>query len=290
MDWDKLKIFNGVAKAGSFTNAAKNLNTTQSALSRQIKSIEDSLNISLVTRHARGLVLTHEGEQLFKTADEMSQKLNSTRLALMEGKNKPVGLLKITTSVTFGTLWLVPKLKEFKALYPDLDIDLTICDNAVDLSMGEADVAIRYRVPKQADFIHRFLLNLNHNIYASPQYLQEKGTPTKASDLKKHNIILYGPDVPKGLENVNWILKVAKLDPSFHGVLEVSSLYGVLEAVKSGMGLATLPDFLAASAPGLVRVLEGTSGPAFKAYLIYPSEHKRTKRVRAFIDFVISHL
>lgn len=290
MDWDKLKIFHSVAKAGSFTNAAKHLNTSQSALSRQIKSLEDSLNISLFTRHARGLVLTHEGEQLFKTADEMAQKIQATRLALMESTDKPVGRLKVTTSVTFGSLWLIPKLKEFKDMYPDLDVELTLSDNIVDLALGEADVAIRYRVPKQADFIHRFLMNINHHIYASPKYLQEKGTPLKATDLKKHSIILYGPDVPKGLENINWILKTAKIDKPYHGTIEVNTLFGVLEAVKAGMGLATLPDYLAASAPELVRVLEGSTGPAFKAYLIYPSEHKRTKRVRAFNDFIVSHL
>lgn len=290
MDWDKLKIFHAVAKAGSFTNAAKSLHTSQSALSRQIKTLEDSLNISLFTRHARGLVLTLEGEQLFKTADEMSQKINATRLALMEVSDKPVGRLKVSTSATFGSLWLVPKLKEFKELYPDIDIELTLCDDTVDLSLGEADVAIRYRIPKQADFIHRFLMDISHHIYASPQYLKEKGIPKKASELKNHNIILYGPEVPKGLENLNWITGLAKFEETYHGALEVNSLFGVLEAVKSGMGIATLPDFLAASAPDLVRVLEGSTGPAFKAYIVYPSEHKRAKRVRAFNDFIISHL
>jgi DNA-binding transcriptional LysR family regulator len=290
MDWDKLKIFHIVAKAGSFTNAAKDLNTSQSALSRQIKSLEDSLKISLFTRHARGLVLTLEGEQLYKTADEMATKLKATRLALVEGTNKPVGRLRLTTTITFGSLWLVPRLKEFNELYPDIELQLTLIDEDVDLAMGEADVAIRFRAPKQADLIHRFLMNVNHHIYSSPKYLKEKGTPKNLSDLKKHNIILYGPKRPKSLENINWILKTAKIDPPFHGVLEVNTLFGVLEALKAGMGIATIPDYLAASAPDLVRLLDNATGPAFRAYLIYPSELKRSKRVRAFNDFIISQL
>ena len=290
MDWDKIKVFHAVAEAGSFTNAAKLLNTSQSALSRQIKNLEDSLNISLFTRHARGLVLTHEGEELFKTAAEMSVKINATQTALMEGSNKPFGPLRITTTITFGSLWLVPKLKKFNELYPDLDIQLTLIDDDLDLAAGKADVAIRFGESEQADLIQRYLMSANHHIYASPKYLKERGTPKSVSELKKHNIILYGPNKPKSLKNINWILDAAKISPPFKSVLEVNTLFGVLEALKAGMGLATIPDYLAENAPELVRVLEGTTGPAFKAYLLYPSELKRSKRVRAFNDFIISQL
>lgn len=290
MDWDKIKTFHAVAEAGSFTGAAKVLHTSQSALSRQIKTLEDNLNISLFTRHARGLVLTHEGEELFKAADEMSKKINAARMTLMEGSKKPFGPLRITTTITFGSLWLVPKLKKFNELYPDLDIKLALIDDDVDLSTGEADVAIRFGESEHADLIQRYLMSVNHHIYASPKYLKEKGTPKTTSDLKKHNLILYGPNKPKSLKNINWIMDAAKMTPPYKSVLEVNTLFGILAALRAGMGMAAIPDYLAESAPELVRVLEGSAGPAFKAYLVYPSELKRSKRVRAFNDFIISHL
>ena len=111
MDWDKLKIFHAVAEAGSFTSSTVNLNLSQSAISRQIQSLELELKTQLFERHARGLSLTENGEYLFKTARGVISKLKDVESALIDKKNKPSGKLTVTTVVSFGTTWLTPSFK-----------------------------------------------------------------------------------------------------------------------------------------------------------------------------------
>ena len=124
MDWDKLKIFHTVAEAGSFTNASAVLNLSQSAISRQIQSLENELKIHLFERHARGLVLTTNGEYLYKTANEVISKLKDVEATLSDEKDKINGKLTVTTVVSFGTTWLTPRIKEFMTLHPDVEIEL----------------------------------------------------------------------------------------------------------------------------------------------------------------------
>ena len=126
MDWDKLKIFHTVAEAGSFTNASTILNLSQSAISRQIQSLEQDLKIHLFERHARGLVLTNNGEYLYKTANEVISKLKDVEATLVDEKDKITGKLTVTTVVSFGTTWLTPRIQEFMSLHPEIEIDLIL--------------------------------------------------------------------------------------------------------------------------------------------------------------------
>ncbi len=290
MDWDKLKIFHAVAESGSFTHATQKLGLSQSALSRQIRALEESLNISLFTRHARGLVLTQEGEQLFDTASEVLKKIERAEVSLLEAKDKPRGRLRVTTTVTFGSLWLLPHMKEFIKLYPDIQLEFMLSDDVVDLTVREADVAIRFNVPGQADLIQRQIGSVHHHIYASPQYLTQKGTPEKPADLDNHDLIIYGPTVPTALKNINWVMDAGATGYKRTPIIQVSSLFGVLEAVKAGLGLAAIPDYVAAGNPELVRILADIEGPAFKTFYVYPSELKGSKRVNLFRDFLIKEI
>ena len=113
MDWDKLRIFHAVADAGSFTHAGHELGLSQSAVSRQISALEDALNVPLFHRHARCLILTEQGEMLYRTAHEVFTKLTAAQTRLMDSKEKPSGELRITTTVGLGSVWLTPRLKEF---------------------------------------------------------------------------------------------------------------------------------------------------------------------------------
>ena len=113
MDWDKLRVFHAVAEAGSFTHAGETLNLSQSAVSRQISALEESLNVPLFHRHARGLILTEQGELLNRTARDVFTKLAMTEAQLSESRERPRGPLKVTTTVAFGSLWLTPRIREF---------------------------------------------------------------------------------------------------------------------------------------------------------------------------------
>ena len=145
MDWDKLKIFHAVAEAGSFTNATINLNLSQSAISRQIQSLEQDLKVQLFERHARGLTLTENGEYVFKTAHEVISKLKEVETSLGDQKSKPTGKLTITTVRSFGTHWLTPRIQEFMRLNPEIEIELVFDDKELDLSTRQADIGIFMR-------------------------------------------------------------------------------------------------------------------------------------------------
>ncbi len=167
MDWDKLRVFHAVAEAGSFTHAGEMLNLSQSAISRQIGGLEASLKVPLFHRHARGLILTEQGELLYRTAHEVFGRLAMTAAQLAESKDRPKGPLKITTTVAFGSTWLAPRLREFIEVYPEIELSLLLADRDVDLSMREADVAVRLAPPTQPDLIQRHLVTVHMLIYAA---------------------------------------------------------------------------------------------------------------------------
>jgi len=180
MDWDKLRVFHAVAEAGSFTHAGEALNLSQSAVSRQISALEESLSVPLFHRHARGLILTEQGDLLYRTAREVFAKLAMTEAMLSESKDRPRGPLKVTTTVAFGSGWLVPRIREFLELYPEIQLSVVVDDSELDLSMREADVAIRMSAPRQPDLVQRHLLTVRYHIYAAPEYLKKYGVPQKA--------------------------------------------------------------------------------------------------------------
>src|SRR6185437_5810593 len=208
MDWDKLRVFHVVAEAGSFTHAGDALNLSQSSVSRQISALEESLSVLLFHRHARGLILTEQGELLFRTAREVFSKLAMTEAMLSESKDRPKGPLKVTTTVSFGSAWLTPRIREFTDLYPEIQVSLVVDDTELDLSMREADVAIRMSAPRQPDLVQRHLTTVRYHIYASTEYIKKFGQPERPEDLDEHRVIVYGEDARPPVPGVNWLMEV----------------------------------------------------------------------------------
>ncbi len=290
MDWDKLRVFHAVAEAGSFTHAGDTLNLSQSAVSRQISALEEALQVPLFHRHARGLILTEQGESLNRTVREVFAKLAMTEALLTESKEKPAGRLKITTTFGFGSSWLAPRLQGFLNLYPDVTVALLLDDTDLDLAMREADVAIRMHPPKQPDLVQRHLMSMEFHIVASPEYLKQAGTPAKPEDLDAHKLILFGdyrPPVP----DINFLADLGrKAGSARKPLLEVNSLQAMSLAVRSGLGIAALPDYMANGTEGLVRVLTDVKAPKVDVYFVYPEELRNSKRVAVFRDFLLTRL
>ncbi len=287
MDWDKLRIFHAVAEAGSFTHAGEQLNLSQSAVSRQIAALEEYLQTSLFHRHARGLILTEQGELLYRTAHDVFAKLAMAEAMLTDSKDKPSGELKVTTPVAFGSIWVAPRVREFVDLYPDVSIHLKADDRELDLSMREADVAIRMRKPTQPDLIQRKLITVHNHIYASPEYLRRFGTPSSMEDLAKHRLIVYGEDAPPALADINWLMNTSHRDGPPNPVLRINNVYGVMVAVESGLGVAALPDYMVQGNSRIIRILQDSEGPAFDTYFVYPEELRNSKRIAVFRDFLV---
>ena len=290
MDWDKLRVFHAVAEAGSFTHAGDVLNLSQSAVSRQISALEEALQVPLFHRHARGLILTEQGESLNRTVREVFAKLAMTEALLTESKEKPAGRLKVTTTMGFGSSWLAPRLYAFLEQYPDVTMQLLLDDTDLDLAMREADVAIRMHAPKQPDLVQRHLLSMEWHVCASPEYLRLRGTPARAEDLDDHRIILFGSYRPP-VEDVNWLAEIGRKPGQVRrAVLEVNSLQGMLMALRSGLGIAAVPDYMAVETEGLVRVLPDIKAPKVDVYFVYPEELRNSKRVAVFRDFLLARL
>ncbi len=291
MDWDKLKIFHGVAEAGSFTKATINLHLSQSAISRQIQSLERELKVQLFERHARGLILTENGEYLFKTANEVISKLRDVESAITDQINKPRGKLTVTTVVSFGTTWLTPRIQEFMQLNPEIEIELIFDDKELDLSTRQADIGIWMRRPKQLNYIQKKLIDINYHIYGSTKYLEKKGHPKSINDLNKHKFISYGKGTPSPAFNADWVLKLGmKNQKSRRPIMKVNSVYGLLLAVQSGVGLASLPDYITVSVPNIVKVLPKIEGPITEAHFVYPESLKNEARLKAFRNFLYSKI
>ena len=287
MDWDKLRIFRSVAEAGSFTHAGETLNLSQSAVSRQISALEESVNVKLFHRHARGLILTEHGELLFRTAKEVFHTLAMTEAQLAETREKPSGPLKVTTTVGFGSTWLTPQIKEFIELYPEVEFSLILTDLELDLGMRQADIAIRMTPPRQPDLIQRQLLSVSTHVYGSDDYLKEHGVPETISDLDTHNLIVYGSDLPPPTPSVNWLLDAGKPERRRKPILRVNNLYGIYRAVRSGLGLASLPDYIVPLDVNLVKVLPDLSGPTNPTFFVYPEELRHSKKIGVFRDFLL---
>lgn len=289
LDWDKLRIFHIAAESGSFTHAADKLNMSQSAISRQVSALEDDLGLKLFIRHARGLVLTEVGEQLFRTAHRMQRELLEVETQMSESRDTPTGPLLVTTTVGFGSSWLASRINEFVPLYPDIHLEIKLNDAELDLAMRAADVAIRLHRPIQGELIQRKLFTVHFHVYASKTYLEEHGMPVSVEDLDNHAVISFGDPAPSFLGDVNYLERVGRNDNSpRQAILKVNSIYGMMQAARAGIGIAMLPDYVTEGETELVRILDQVELPEFETYFVYPPALKNSKRVGVFRDFLVS--
>jgi len=284
MDWDKLRIFHAVADAGSLTHAGDALHLSQSAVSRQIRALEESLNTTLFHRHARGLILTEQGELLFDATRAMARRLDTATARIKDSEEEVFGELRVTTTTGFGSLWLAPRLSALYERYPDLKIDLMLEERVLDLPMREADVAIRMKEPSQAELIRKRLLSIRMRLYASPEYLAQNGRPRSIEDLAPHRLICQNPtsaQVAAGASLVQYLLS-----HDVRSTLTVNNYFGVLQAVISHLGVGVLPDYLIDNFPQLERVLPEVESVEVPVFLAFPEELRHSRRVAAFRDFV----
>lgn len=288
MDWDKLRIFHAVAQAGSFTHAGETLHLSQSAASRQISSLEQDLGVSLFHRHARGLVLTEQGELLFRTAHDVLMKLESVQTRLKDSKEKPNGPLVVTTTVGLGSTWLASRVRRFVELYPDVELQLRLEDSDLNLNMREADVAIRLHRPTEPDLIQRKLFTVHFHIYAAPKYVKEHGMPKTVEELDDHQLIIFGEPVPDFLKDINWLATAGRKNSNPRtAALSLNNVVAIMRAVESGAGIAMIPDYLLAENHTLVELLPDVELPSLETYFAYPTELRSSAKVQAFRDFLL---
>ncbi|TCS63261.1 LysR family transcriptional regulator [Primorskyibacter sedentarius] len=284
MDWDKLRIFHAVADAGSLTHAGDVLHLSQSAVSRQVRALEESLNTTLFHRHARGLILTEQGELLFDATNAMVKRLDAASARIRDSEEEVFGDLKVTTTTGFGSLWLAPRLTKLYEKYPDLKIDLMLEERVLDLPMREADVAIRMKEPSQADLIRKKLMSVRMRLYASPEYLAQNGTPTRMEDMSEHRLICQNTTSAQVGAGLNLVQELLTHD--IKSMLTINNYFGVLQGVINHLGIGVLPDYIIEDFPWAVRVLPEVESIEVPVFLAYPEEMRQSKRIAAFRDFV----
>ncbi|GAA3872130.1 LysR family transcriptional regulator [Celeribacter arenosi] len=288
MDWDKLRIFHAVADAGSLTHAGDTLHLSQSAVSRQIRALEESLGTTLFHRHARGLILTEQGELLFDATRAMNKRLDAAAARIRDSEEEVYGELRVTTATGFGTLWLAPRLEKLYDKYPELKIDLMLEERVLDLPMREADVAIRMKEPSQADLIRKRLMNIRMRLFATPEYLNKFGEPQRLEDLSTHRLICQNPNAPQVSAGAKLIETLNDYD--IRSKLYVNNYFGVLQAVLNHLGIGVLPDYLTESSSSLVRVLPEIESGEVPVFLAYPEELRHSKRIQVFRDFIVEEI
>ena len=288
LDWDKLKTFHAAAQTGSLTAAADKLKISQSAVSRQITALENSLDMPLFHRHARGLTLTEQGHILFKTADDVAVRIARVQSQVIDGRQKPQGVLRVSTPISLGSNWLPSVLPEFLEAYPDIDVQLILEDSEHDLSVFDVDCALRPWPSTQGDVIERKLGQITQSLYASHKYLSEYGAPKSVQDLDNHRIVAFGDLIPKNLHSANWVLKAGRAPGAAprKPALVVNNLHGIMRAAEAGIGIVGIPDYMTVLSKRLVRVLPNVRGEEFDLHFVYPTELRGSVRAKVFREFL----
>lgn len=288
MDWDKLRVFNAVAQAGSFTHAGDTLNLSQSAISRQISGLEDSLGITLFHRHARGLILTEQGEILYRTSKRVFQQLTDVRAKMEDSKETPSGTLRITTTVALGSTWLTNILREFTDQYPNINLELCLSDQELNLQTRQADIGLVVTKPTQADIIQKPLVDFKLALYASADYIANHGEPKSINDLDNHKIIAFGLYGTTPHNDSNWILTQDRPENEPRiPTLQVNNNYGIYRAIRAGIGIGTLPEYMVPNNVGLKRILpELEQDHKITCYFTYHEALRKSKRIHLFRQFL----
>ena len=284
MDWNKLRIFHAVADAGSLTHAGDTLQLSQSAISRQVRALEESLNTILFHRHARGLILTEQGELLFDATKTMNKRIDAAAARIRDSDEEVFGELRVTTTTGIGTIWLAPRLYRLYEAYPELKIDLMMEERVFDLPMREADVAIRMKEPSQADLIRKRLMFVRVGLYATREYISRHGAPTTMDQIKDHRLIFQNPASPQVLAGQNLVKELMNYE--IGATLTVNNYFGVLQAAIHNLGIGVLPDYVTNAFDGMVRVIPEVESMEVPVYLAYPEELRHSKRLKAFRNFV----
>lgn len=290
MDWDRLRVFLAVARAGSFSRAVEILNITQSAISRQVAALEAALKTPLFIRHSRGLELTNQGVLLLETVSEVFDTLERVQQQLVQDTQEAKGFLKIATTISLGSFWLAPYLSEFVKSYPDIQLSVLTQDYDVDLSKREADVSIRPCMPQQPDLIQRHLCTLTMHLYASPEYLREHGEPHRPENLDFHRLICFGDQGNEPYPHMNWFLNAGAEKPRVP-YLTINSALGMKLAAENGIGIVSL---FAETQPDqhkrLVKILPEMVGPKLDVYYVYPERLRGSKKIAVFGDFLVRRI
>ncbi len=299
MNFDHLHVFSAIARSGSFAAVAKERNSDPSSISRAVADLEAELGFRLFQRSTRAMTLTEAGATYLARVEPLLDELAHAREAAAQMNSTPRGLLRLTASVSFGQICIVPLLAAFRARYPDLKVECVFSDSNLNLIAEGIDLAIRLAPTIEGDLVAAKLMDTHYGVYASPAYLAQCPATDEPADLSKHKVLLFNLRAYR----TRWLFRdVRDADGSeqsvpIQGDLTLAPAGSLLSAAMAGLGPALLPDWLVSAAVAngsLVQLFPGYAATATSfdtaAWVVYPSRAFLPYKVRVMIDFLREHL
>ncbi|RED54221.1 LysR family transcriptional regulator [Aestuariispira insulae] len=287
-----MAVFAAVVEAGSFTAAAQNLGQSKSSISKQITKLEDRLGARLLNRTTRKLKLTDVGQDYYERCRRIVEEAEEAELAVTTMQDSPRGLLKISTSHSFGSRHIAPLLPEFMKKYGDISLEIHLSGQMVDLVEQGFDLAIRVGNLRDSSLIARKLADVHFAVAASPEYWDRHGRPEHPRELSQHNCFTYAyAPSPRSwqFQDKNGRDLWVPVQGNLHG----NSGDFALKAALDGLGVAALPTFFAPDAyedGRLETVLDDFNRPPSGVYAVYPHSRHLSTKVRVFVDFLVERL
>lgn len=281
MDWDDLKVFLQAAQHGTLTAASRKLKISVATASRRLDRLEEALGKKLFTRHASGLTLTAEGRRMLERATSVEASVSELLRVMVNEHQDQVGRVRVSTIETLASHVLAPSLGDFSASYPGIELTIRAQTRIVNLSNGDADLALRVVKPREDRVIGARVATIGYGLYASEDYLSRRGYPkAPQDDLRGHALISW--DVPMELmPEMTWLLMRADRQDV---ILRLSSATAMQEAAIAGAGIALLPDFMAK--PQLVELVGAHQLPTRDVWLVMHEDLRHAAAIRAVADHI----
>lgn len=281
MDWDDVRVFLAVARAGQILAAAKRLGVNHATVGRRVSALEDALKTRLLVRRTNGCELTSAGEEFLRFAERIETEMNAARSALGEEDVAVSGTVRVGAPDGFGVSFLAPALSKLVLRHPNLKVQLVPVPRYFSLSRRDADIAITVELPGQGRLVAKKLVDYSLALFASSFYLQDNPAPKTVSELSSHRLIGYVEDLVV-TPSLHYAPEVTR---EWNAGFEISSALGQVEAVRAGGGIGILHTFIARKHDDLVEVLPDHR--IKRSYWLSYHESVRTlSRVRVVADFI----
>ncbi|WP_136659976.1 LysR family transcriptional regulator [Nitratireductor sp. XY-223] len=281
MNWDDVRIFLAVARAGQVLSASRRLGLNHATVGRRVGALEEALQSKLLIRRTNGCDLTPEGEAFMHAAERMEAEMLSARSAVGMTDTDVTGAVRIGATDGFGIAFLAPRLGKLTERYPGLKIQLVPVPLSFSLSRREADVVVTVERPDTGRLITRKLVDYTLALYASKDYLARHGTPADEDALKQHRPIGYVEDLIMS-PRLHYRSEFAR---NWESDFEISAVLGQVEAVRAGAGIGILHTFLARAHRELVPVLPQKRVER-TYWIVYHENLRNIRRIKAVVDFI----